>query len=88
MKRLENGVNFVCLDQLCPTRSPWAACSPGDGFVQPSLGFRCSKRILHTDNLSLFWQSCIWNFWCRWSSVPLYHVCYHCSQDSDAFSTL
>jgi len=25
------------------------------------LGFRCSKRILHTDNLSLFWQPWIWH---------------------------
>jgi len=28
---------------------------PGEGFVRSSLGFRCSKSILHTDNLSLFW---------------------------------
>jgi len=30
------------------------ACSPVEVFVRPSLGFRCSKSILHTDNLSLF----------------------------------
>jgi len=24
------------------------------GFVRPSLGFRCGKHILHTENLSLF----------------------------------
>jgi len=38
----------VCLIQLCPTRGP------GEGFVRPGLGFRCSKSVLHTDNLSLF----------------------------------
>jgi len=27
----------------------------GEDFVQPSLGFCCSKSFLHTDNLSLFW---------------------------------
>jgi len=37
------------LDQLCPIRGP-TEC-----FVRPSLGFSCSKRILHTDNLSLLW---------------------------------
>jgi len=36
------------LGQLCPSRGPV------EGFVRPSLGFRCSKRILYTDNLSLF----------------------------------
>jgi len=36
----------VPLAQLCPTRGP-------EGFMRPSLGFRCSKSILHTDNLSL-----------------------------------
>jgi len=29
--------------------------SPVEGFVRLSLGFCCSKTILHTDNLSLFW---------------------------------
>jgi len=32
---------------------PWAACGPVKSFVHPSLGFCCSKSILHTDNLSL-----------------------------------
>jgi len=43
---------FMCLmglDELCPTRGP------GEGFVRPSLGFRCSKSIVHTDNLFLIW---------------------------------
>jgi len=61
------------LDQPCPTRGPWAACRPVEGFVRPSLGFVYSKSILYTDDLSLFWQSWTWQFWCRWSSVPLYH---------------
>ena len=73
---------FVDLSQLCPTRGPV------EGFVRPSSGVRCSKSVLHTDNLSLFWVSWIWHFCCRWSLVPLYHVCYHCSSDSNAFSTL
>jgi len=30
-------------------------CGPVEGFVRPSLGFRCSKSILHTHSLSLFW---------------------------------
>jgi len=34
--------------QPCPTRDPVK------GFVQPNLGFRCSKSSLHDDNLSLF----------------------------------
>jgi len=46
----------VCLEQLCPTRGPRAACGPVEGFVRPSLSFCCSKSILCTDNLSLFWQ--------------------------------
>ena len=57
---------------LCPTRGPV------EGFVRSRLGFRCSKSILHTDNLSLFFLSWTWHFWCKWSSVPFYHVCYHC----------
>jgi len=69
----------IALDQLCPTRGPRAAWDPVNGFVRPSLGFRCSKSILRTDNLSLLWYPWSWHFWCRWSSVPLYHVCYHCS---------
>ena len=40
------------LDQQCPIR---AACGSVEGFVRPSLGFHCSKSILHTDTLSLFW---------------------------------
>jgi len=35
--------------------NPRPTCSPDEGFVQPSLGFRCSKSIPHTNNLSLFW---------------------------------
>ena len=31
------------LDRLCPTRGLLVACSPVEGFVPPSLGFRCSK---------------------------------------------
>jgi len=34
--------------------NPLAACGPVEGFVRLSLGFRCSKSILYTDNLSLF----------------------------------
>jgi len=43
------GPGNLALDQLCPTHSPF------QGFMRPSLGFRCSKSILHTENLSLFW---------------------------------
>jgi len=46
---------LISLDQLCPTRGPRAACSPDEGFVRLSLGFRYSKIILHTDNLPFFW---------------------------------
>jgi len=35
--------------------NPRAGCGPVEGFVLPSLGFRCSKSVLHTDNQSLFW---------------------------------
>ena len=65
------------LVQPCPIRSPGAACGTIESFVRPSLGFCCSKSILYTDNLSLFWLSWLWRFWCRWSSVPVYHVCYY-----------
>jgi len=41
------GNTALRLGQRCPTRDP------GDGFVQPGLGFLCSKSILHTDNLFL-----------------------------------
>jgi len=37
--------------------------------------------------LVLIWLSWIWHFCCRWSSVLLYPVCYHCSNDANAFST-
>ena len=52
---------------------------PSWRFCAASSCFRCSKSIPHTDNLSLFWWSSIWHFCCRWSSVSLYHICYHCS---------
>jgi len=32
--------------------NPPVACGPVNGFVRPSLGFRCSKSILYSDNLS------------------------------------
>ena len=32
------------LSRLCPTRGPRAACGPVEGFVRPSLGFRCSEK--------------------------------------------
>jgi len=69
-------INQVGIVQLCPTRVPRVACGPVEGFVRFSLGFRCSKSILYSDNLSSFWYSWILHFWCRWFSVPLYHVCY------------
>jgi len=54
---------------------------PVEGFVQPSLGFRCSKRIMHTDNLSFFdnlefdiFDACGPQF-----HFISYHVCYRCS---------
>jgi len=34
---------------------PRAGCGPLEDFVHPSLGFRCSKSIIHTGNLFLFW---------------------------------
>jgi len=34
--------------------NPRAAFGSAEGFVRPSLGFRCSKSILYSDNLSLF----------------------------------
>jgi len=40
--------NMVCLDQLCPTRGPWAACGSIEGFVRPTSGFRSSKSFLYT----------------------------------------
>jgi len=69
------------------SRSAMSIAQPA-GRMRPSLDFCCSKCILYTDNLSLFWQSWIWHFWCSWFSMPLYHVCYHCNEDSNAFSTL
>jgi len=44
----------VALDQLCPTSGPRAAYGPFEGFVRPSLGFRCIKSILHTDTCPCF----------------------------------
>jgi len=75
------GLCFCALQrQTRPAMSnPRAACGPLEGFVRPSLGCRCSKSILYSDNLFLFWWSWISHFWCRWSWAPLYHVCYHCS---------
>jgi len=32
----------------------WPACGRVEDFVRPSIGFCCSKSILHTHNLSLF----------------------------------
>jgi len=45
------------LEQLCPTRGSRAAYGPGEGFARPGLGFRCSKSILHTDNLSPYFDN-------------------------------
>jgi len=44
----------IDLNQLCPTCSPLATCGLIEGSVQPSSGFRYSKSILYSDNLSLF----------------------------------
>ena len=44
--RKQQYIDTLC--QLCQTRGPV------EGFVRPSLGFRCSKCILYTDNLPLF----------------------------------
>jgi len=65
------------LGQLYPTRGPHAAHRPSRRFC--AAHFRCSKSILHTDNLSLFRCSWFSHFWCRWYPEPLYRVCYHCS---------
>jgi len=35
--------------------NPRPACGPVEDFARRSLGFGCSKSILHTDNQSLFW---------------------------------
>jgi len=78
----------LCVNPSLVTSHPRATFGLVEGFMRPSLGCRCSKSILHTDNFSLFWYFWIWQFWCRWSSVPLYHVCCHCSWDSNALSTL
>ena len=42
------------LNQLCPTRGPWAACGPVKGFVWLTLSFRSSKTFLYIDKLCLF----------------------------------
>jgi len=71
------------LSEILPSSAamsnPRSACGPVEGFVRPSLGFHCSKSTLDTDSLSFFWQSWIWHFWFRWSSVPLYRLFHHCS---------
>jgi len=41
----------MALEQLCPMCEPHVA--QFEGFLQPGLGFRCSKSIF-SDNLSLF----------------------------------
>jgi len=51
---IDNFELVLRLLQLCPTRGPPAACGPVEGFVRPSLDFRCSKSILYTENLSYF----------------------------------
>jgi len=38
------------LSQLCSIRG--LACGPVKALMRPNLGFRCSKCILHTNNLS------------------------------------
>ena len=48
MKRTCLFTKGMDLVQLCLTRKS------AEGFVRSSLDFRCSKSILHTDNLSLF----------------------------------
>jgi len=52
------------LEQLCPTRGPV------EGFVRPSLGFRCGKSILHADKLSLLLTVLNLTF-LMWSSVTI-----------------
>ena len=41
----------VCPSYVQPATRMW----PSRKFCAAQLGFRCSKRILRTDNLSLFW---------------------------------
>jgi len=49
--------------------------------------FCCSKKILQTDNLS-FLIILDLKFLMQVVLVLLYHVCYQCSCDSNAFSTI
>jgi len=41
--------------------NPHPGWCPVEGFVRPSFGFCCSRSVLYTDNLSLFWQPWIWH---------------------------
>ena len=47
--------NFYIKESNPAMSNPQAACDPVEGFLWPSLDFRYSKSIVHTDNLSLFW---------------------------------
>jgi len=40
--------------QLCSTRGTRVACGPVEGFMRPSLGFRCSIGILQLTTFPCF----------------------------------
>jgi len=44
----------VKAESIATVSNPRAAFGSVDGFVRPSLDFRCSKSILYSDNLCLF----------------------------------
>ena len=68
--------NVYVLDRLRPTYEPHTAQSK---VCAASLGFRCSKSILHTHNLSLFDNLEFDIFDAGGPKCYLNHVCYHCS---------
>ena len=45
----------------------WPPLRPSRRLCMAQFMFHCSKSSLRAVNLSLFWQSWIWHFWCRLS---------------------
>jgi len=70
--------------------NPWAACSLVEGFVPPSLGFRCSRisYVLTTYPYLDKLEVDIFGAGGLQRQFITFVATYHCSQGSNAFTTL
>ena len=65
----------IILNQFCPTRGPWAVCSPVEDFVWTSRSFLllCTYNIMTT---CLYFDNLKYDILMQWSLVLVYHIPY------------